>query len=128
MRSSSKCPKLAALPPAKFEIRVEHAKARVEGMTTSAPTYKDVEFTGENEWFTPAAYVEMARAALGEIDFDPASHAVAQQTVRAKTFSPSSTTGSSGRGSEGFGSTRPTVASCSPRSLESSSRNTRAAR
>jgi hypothetical protein len=83
---SSKWQKLAALPRAKFEIRVEHAKARVEGMTTSAPTYKDVEFTGENEWFTPAAYVEMARAALGEIDLDPASHALAQQTVRAKTF------------------------------------------
>jgi hypothetical protein len=36
---SSKWQKLAALPEDKFEIRVEHAKARVEGMTTSAPAY-----------------------------------------------------------------------------------------
>ena len=34
---SAKWQKLAALPEDKFEIRVEHAKARVEGMTTSAP-------------------------------------------------------------------------------------------
>ena len=36
---SSKWQKLAALPPDKFEIRVEHAKARVRNMTTSAPSY-----------------------------------------------------------------------------------------
>ena len=34
---SSKWQKLATLPEDKFEIRVAHAKARVEGMTTSAP-------------------------------------------------------------------------------------------
>ena len=84
---SSKWQKLAALPPDKFEIRVEHAKARVEGMTTSAPSYPKAEYTGENEWFTPADWVERARAALGEINLDPASHVLAQQqTIRAKTF------------------------------------------
>ena len=35
---SSKWQKLAALPEDKFEIRVAHAKARVENMTTSAPS------------------------------------------------------------------------------------------
>jgi hypothetical protein len=83
---SAKWQKLAALPPDKFEIRVEHAKARVEGMTTSAPGYPKAEYTGENEWFTPADWIERARQALGEIDLDPASHAIAQKTVRAKTF------------------------------------------
>jgi hypothetical protein len=79
---SSKWQKLAALPEDKFEIRVAHAKARVEGMTTSAPSYPKAEYTGENEWFTPAEYVQKAREALGAIDLDPASHAIAQQTIR----------------------------------------------
>lgn len=42
--------------------------------------------TGENEWYTPAKYIEMARAVLGEIDLDPASSEVAQQTVQAAKF------------------------------------------
>jgi hypothetical protein len=57
---SSKWQKLAALPEDKFEIRVEHAKARVEGMTTSAPSYPKAEYHGENEWFTPAEWIGRA--------------------------------------------------------------------
>jgi hypothetical protein len=83
---SSKWQKLAALLPEKFEIRVEHAKARVEGMTTSAPSYPKAEYTGENEWFTPADWIELAREVLGEIDLDPASHVLAQERVQAKAF------------------------------------------
>ena len=76
---SSKWQKLAALPEDKFEIRVEHAKARVENMTTSAPSNSKEDKTGENEWFTPAEYIEKARETLGRIDLDPASHVLAQQ-------------------------------------------------
>jgi hypothetical protein len=83
---SSRWQKLAALPPDKFEIRVAHAKARVDGMTTSAPSYSNAEYTGENEWFTPPDCVAKVREALGGIDLDPASHPIAQQTVRAKMF------------------------------------------
>jgi hypothetical protein len=83
---SSKFQKLAALTEEKFAIRVEHAKARVKGMTTCAPSYPKAEYTGENEWFTPPVWVERAREVLGGIDLDPASHALAQQTIRAKTF------------------------------------------
>jgi hypothetical protein len=83
---SSRWQKLAALPPEKFEIRVAHAKARVEGMTTSAPNDSNAEYTGENEWFTPAEYIEKAREILGRIDLDPASHVLAQKTVRATAF------------------------------------------
>ena len=44
------------------------------------------EGTGDNESFTPPEHVEAARRVLGEIDLDPASNAIAQQTVRASNY------------------------------------------
>jgi phage N-6-adenine-methyltransferase len=44
------------------------------------------QFTGENEWYTPARYVEAARTCLGAIDLDPASAPLAQKTIRAARF------------------------------------------
>lgn len=43
-------------------------------------------FSGDNEWYTPARYIEMAREVMGTIDVDPASNNHAQATVRATTF------------------------------------------
>lgn len=40
-----------------------------------------------SEWYTPPDYLEAARECMGSIDYDPASCAVAQWIVKAKTWS-----------------------------------------
>jgi hypothetical protein len=42
--------------------------------------------TGENEWFTPEQYIELARQVLGDIDLDPASSFEAQKIIQAKKY------------------------------------------
>ena len=43
-------------------------------------------FSGDNEWYTPSKYIELARQVLGKIDLDPASSAFAQKTVKAEKY------------------------------------------
>lgn len=42
--------------------------------------------SGNNEWYTPGKYIDLAYRVLGEIDLDPASCELANETVKAKQF------------------------------------------
>lgn len=42
--------------------------------------------SGENEWYTPARFIDSARIVMGEIDLDPASSEIANETVQASNF------------------------------------------
>jgi len=58
-----------------------------------ATPYFRANFSGDNEWYTPAQYVELARAVFGTIDLDPASNERAQKVVKATTYFDASTNG-----------------------------------
>jgi phage N-6-adenine-methyltransferase len=72
------CPKVESIIEA--EQRAEIQRCEMEKIV------RGTEGTGDNEWFTPTQYIELARKVLGEIDLDPASSDEAQRTVKAKRY------------------------------------------
>lgn len=64
-------------------------KARLSGeeptiIETRPPSYHVAD--DSYDWYTPAEYIEAARAVLGTIDLDPASSNEAQEVVQASTY------------------------------------------
>lgn len=76
--SVSHAAKIADKPPAEQRKQARTAQ--------SEPSVKLKHNTGDTEWYTPAMYVESARAVMGGIDVDPASSSWANRTVKAKKY------------------------------------------
>jgi len=84
--------KLAAVTDTKFEAIVADWRGQVEQGAAKATVNVLAKKThvsnnsGENEWYTPAYILDVARNVMGGIDTDPASSPKANETVQATTF------------------------------------------
>ena len=84
LKQSSHWQKIYAMPDEDFEEALNNlAMPSVLGLLKHV---RGTFGTGENEWYTPAEYVELVRQLLGSIDLDPASSLEAQKTVKAESF------------------------------------------
>lgn len=91
---SSQWQAIASIPDDEFEEKITEVKQSEEEITTAGMVRyaKDKKQphvshnSGENEWYTPAEFIEAARRVMGEIDLDPASSDIAQETVKANKY------------------------------------------
>jgi len=65
------------------EINPNTTRKEARAMHTTAHVSRA---TGENEWYTPAVFTDAARRVMGEIDLDPASSDIANESVKAKKY------------------------------------------
>ena len=82
------------------------ARDRIEDLVQRAFRTKDAHVgpnSGVPEWYTPAELIDAARDVLGGIDLDPASSAIANETVKAERYFTVDVMGSPRRGGGGCG-------------------------
>lgn len=97
-RDSSYWQAIAKLPEETFEQHIAEVKERCEELTTARlvnlakrnadgiPFATPHISSKNNEWYTPAKYIDAARELMGGIDLDPASCAFANETVKAANY------------------------------------------
>jgi hypothetical protein len=88
---SSRAQQIASIPDEEFEQTLAEHRAEQQAVTGRtmerlASRAHVANNSGENEWYTPPQFVEAARMAMGGIDLDPASCALANETVKASAY------------------------------------------
>ena len=84
---SSKWQKIANIPEEKFENYLEvEEELSTAGALKVAKNVHVSNNSGENSWYTPSKIINSAIKVMGEIDLDPASSELANETVKAKNY------------------------------------------
>jgi ParB family chromosome partitioning protein len=81
---SQRWQRIASIPEEEFEKKITTAKKKTQSMLLN--TTHVGQATGENEWYTPEEYIMAAKELMKNIDVDPASSDIANQTVIATKY------------------------------------------
>lgn len=82
--------------PDEYRIRLRGPSWKKAMLERGSTDERGASGTGENEWFTPARYIALARQVMGGIDLDPATHELAQQIIQATEYCTKDTDGLQG--------------------------------